>query len=112
MDPGTADRRQPRGPWHHRRACPCHTALRYDEPGWGGRAVECAGLENREAADRQTDENTDSANRSADQSDAEKRRLVAVPDMEPELREVVEVWKLLDEPVRLAILHLVRAKSR
>ena len=69
------------------------------------------GLENRETADRQTDENADSADRSADQSDAEKRPLVAVLDMGSELREVVAVWKLLDESVRTAILHLIRAKS-
>ena len=70
------------------------------------------GLENRETADRQTDENADSANSAADQSDAERRRLVAVVDMEPELREVVNVWRLLDELIWQAIMSLVRVKAR
>ena len=31
---------------------------------------------------------------------------------DPELAEVVSVWKLLDKPIRQAILALVRVKAR
>ena len=31
---------------------------------------------------------------------------------DPELAEVASVWKLLDEPIRQAILALVRVKAR
>ena len=69
------------------------------------------GLENRAEAKPGSSENTDGADRCADGAGDEIRRLVAVLDMEPELREAADAWNDLDEPVRLAILHLIRAKS-
>jgi hypothetical protein len=42
-------------------------------------------------------------------SDANTDTLAPLLDMEPDLRELVDVWNDLDEPVRMAILHLIRA---
>ncbi len=42
--------------------------------------------------------------------DLPKGELAARLARDPELAEVVSVWKLLDEPIRQAILALVRAR--
>ncbi len=48
---------------------------------------------------------------SDDPAEADVEALALGLRKDPELAEVVHVWKLLDEPIRLAILALVRAKA-
>ena len=72
--------------------------------GWGGRAVECAGLENRKPAA----ENTDGADVSEDQPN----RIVQILAKHPDLAEVVDCWPLLDKRIRSAITALVSVKPK
>ena len=49
---------------------------------------------------------------SEDRPEAEIEVLALGLRKDPDLAEVVSVWKLLDEPIRQAILALVRVKRR
>ena len=78
----------------------------------GGGAAERAGLENRytpqgDGTTTPSDKGTCDDNEAAT-IDALARRLRKDAD----LVTVVEVWQLLDEPIRQAIIQLVRVKSR
>ena len=44
--------------------------------------------------------------------DEPKGALAVLLARDPELSEVVHVWKLLDQPIRQAILGLIRGKRR
>ena len=78
----------------------------------GGRAAEGTGLLNRPDAEAPIRETTDDTARSGDDDPTRAEALVAVLALNPELAEVVGAWKILDEPIRDAILHLIRAKNR
>ena len=69
--------------------------------GWGGGAVECAGLENR-SRENVSHEQHDTCD---DGSDA------LAPDLrtDPELAAVVEAWRGLPAAIRTAIVAVVRA---
>ncbi len=94
------------------RACLVNAASRYDERGTGGRAAEGTGLLNRWAAGPHIDENTDGADKSDDGPDLDSVALAPRLRKHPDLAELVDVWVLLDEPIRQAILTLARGSAR
>lgn len=48
---------------------------------------------------------------SDDPAEADVEALALCLHKDPELAEVVDAWKLLDEPIRQAILQLARVKA-
>ena len=79
---------------------------------WGGRVVDGAGLENRSPARAGEDPTPTQQATSDDPAEADVESLALGLRKDPKLAEVVSVWKLLDEPIRQAILALVRVKPR
>ncbi len=74
--------------------------------------VDGAGLENRSAARAGENPTPTQQATSDDRPEAENEVLAKGLHKDPELAEIVSVWKLLDEPIRQAILALVRVKHR
>ena len=80
--------------------------------GWtGGRAAEGTGLLNQFDAGTPIAGKPHGVGDSAPDAESRPEPLAPVLAHDPELAEVAELWAQLDDPVRAAILHLVRAKS-
>ncbi len=78
----------------------------------GGGAAERAGLEDRSDGAGESAPNPTSQGTSDDPAEADVESLALGLRNDHELAEVTSVWKLLEEPIRQAILALVRVKPR
>ena len=77
----------------------------------GGGAAERAGLENRSPAGDGEDPTPATQKLSDDPVEVDVEALALCLRKDPVLAEVASVWKLLDEPIRQAILQLARVKA-
>ncbi len=71
-----------------------------------------AGLKSRRDGEDDPAPNPAQQGTSEDRPEAEIEVLALGLRKDPELAEIVSVWKLLDDPIRQAILALVRVKRR
>ena len=84
----------------------------HQKHGTGGRAAEGAGLENRLHVVGGDHAKPENKGPSDDRPDPEIEALARRLRRDPDLAEVVDVWALLDEPIRAAIMQLVKVRAR